>query len=196
MKVKTIHERLAEIYPKITDPAFRLSKGMGNEVGYHIFDYDPEHEMIVRNHVSYIKERINKDHQEIFIREFDLYEIVIEILEEKGYLEKNFQMEQRRDSAFILNATQKSLRLTLKNDLVIQYIADRVEDNDIVFITGVGKVFPFLRSHTILNNIHKAVDQLPVVMFFPGQYNGQTLMLFNELKDDNYYRAFPLVDYR
>ena len=127
---------------------------------------------------------------------FDLYEIVIAILEEKGYLQKNFEMEQRRGSAFVLNATQKSLRLTLNNDLVIQYMKDRVQSNDIVFITGVGQAFPFIRSHTILNNIHRAVGRLPVVMFFPGKYNGQSLMLFNELKDDNYYRAFPLVGYR
>lgn len=194
--MKTIQERLAEILPKITDPSFRESKGMSNEVGYHIFDYDPEYEMIVRDHVAFMKERVNKAGSDIYIREFDLYEIVIAILEEKGYLQKNFEMEQRRGSAFVLNATQKSLRLTLNNDLVIQYMKERVQPNDIVFITGVGRAFPFIRSHTILNNIHRAVGRLPVVMFFPGKYNGQSLMLFNELKDDNYYRAFPLVGYR
>ncbi len=31
------------------------------------------------------------------------------------------------------------------------------------------------------------------VMFFPGTYNEQELILFNEIKDDNYYRAFRLV---
>jgi hypothetical protein len=37
------------------------------------------------------------------------------------------------------------------------------------------------------------LDETPVVMFFPGSYDGQELRLFNTLKDDNYYRAFPLV---
>ena len=192
----TIHERLDAIYQKITDPAFRESKGMSNEVGYHIFDYDPEHEMIVRDHIAYLKDRINKEDADFYIREFDLYKIIIDILEQKGYLQKNFEMEKKKGSGFVLNATQKTLRLTLNNDLVIRYMGDRVQPNDIVFITGVGKAFPFIRSHTILNNIHKAVGRLPVVMFFPGQYDGQSLMLFNELKDDNYYRAFPLVGYR
>ncbi len=194
--MKTIQERLAEILPKITDPSFRENKGMSNEVGYYIFDYDPEHEMIVRDHIAFIKDRVNKEGSDLYIREFDLYEIVIAILEEKGYLQKNFEMEKRRGSAFVLNATQKTLRLTLNHDLVIQYMKERVQPNDIVFITGVGRVFPFIRSHTILNNIHRAVGRLPVVMFFPGKYNGQSLMLFNELKDDNYYRAFPLVGYQ
>lgn len=194
--MRSIHERLDEILPKITDSSFRENKGMSNEVGYHIFDYDPEHEMIVQEHIAFLKERVNKEGSPVFIREFDLYEMVISILDEKGYLQKNFEMEQKRGSAFVLNATQKSLRLTLNNDLIIRYIEERVQPTDIVFITGVGRVFPFIRSHTILNNIHKAVGQLPVVMFFPGKYDGQSLMLFNELKDDNYYRAFPLVGYR
>lgn len=193
-KVKTIHTRLDEILPVITNPSFRENKGLGNEVGYHIFDYDPQHEMLVRNHIAYLKERVNQQNSSHFIREFDLYEIVLEILDQKGYLQKNFEMEQKKGSEFILNATKKALRLTLQNDMVIQYIAERVNKDDIIFITGVGKAFPIIRSHTILNNIHKAVDQIPIVLFFPGKYDGQSLMLFNELKDDNYYRAFRLVE--
>lgn len=193
--MKTIHERLDEILPKITHSSFRENKGLGNEVGYHIFDYAPEHEMIVRKHVEFIKERVNTEQSGLSIIEFDLYEIVLEILEEKGYLQRNFEMEAKRGSQFVLNATRKSLRLTLNNDLVIKYIADRVEGHNIIFITGIGKVFPIIRSHVILNNLYKAVAEIPVVLFFPGRYDGQDLMLFGEFKDDNYYRAFQLVDY-
>lgn len=174
--MKTINKRLDEIMPKITHPSFKENKGLGNEVGYHIFDYQPEHEMIVRNQVAFLKEQINNDQSEQRIIEFDLYELVLEILDDKGYLQKNFEMEQKKGSQFILNATRKSLRLTLNSDLVIKYIAERVQDGDIVFITGVGKVFPIIRSHVILNNLYKAVGQIPVVMFFPGRYDGQELM--------------------
>ncbi|MFS0645744.1 DUF1788 domain-containing protein [Siminovitchia sp. 179-K 8D1 HS] len=193
--MKTIRERLDEILPKITNPSFRKNKGLGNEIGYHIFDYEPEYEMLVREHVAFLKEHVNNSHSNQRIIEFDLYEVVLEILDSKGYLEKNFQMEQKKGSQFVLNATRKSLRLTLDNDLVIKYIANRVEENDIIFITGIGKAFPIIRSHVILNNLYKAVDQNPVVLFFPGRYNGQDLQLFGEIKDDNYYRAFQLVDY-
>lgn len=193
--MKSIHKRLDQILPKITDSSFRENKGLGNEVGYHIFDYDPEYEMIVRNHIEFLKEHVNNDTSNQRIIEFDLYEIVLEILDTKGYLQKNFTMEQKRGSEYILNATRKSLRLTLNNDLVMKYIADRVQDNNIIFITGVGKVFPIIRSHIILNNLFKAVKEIPVVMFFPGRYDGQELRLFGEIKDDNYYRAFQLVEY-
>lgn len=193
--MKTIRERLDEILPKITNLSFRENKGLGNEIGYHIFDYEPEYEMLVRDHVAFLKSQVNTSASNQRIIEFDLYEVILEILDSKGYLEKNFQMEQKKGSQFVLNATRKSLRLTLDNDLVIKYIADRVEENDIIFITGIGKAFPIIRSHVILNNLYKAVGQNPVVLFFPGRYNGQDLQLFGEIKDDNYYRAFQLVDY-
>ncbi|MFD1067997.1 DUF1788 domain-containing protein [Oceanobacillus locisalsi] len=191
--MKTIHERLDEIFPRITDSSFQENKGLGNEVGYHIFDYHPEYEMLVRNHVAFLKDRINHDSSSQRIVEFDLYEVVLEILDDKGYLQKNFQMEEKKGSSYVLNATRKALRLTLNNDLVIQYIAERVQENDIIFITGIGKVFPMIRSHVILNNLHKAAGQIPVVLFFPGRYDGQELQLFGEIKDENYYRAFQLV---
>ena len=119
---------------------------------------------------------------------------MLEILDGKGYLQKNIEMEKKKGSEYVFNATKKTLRLTLKNDMIVEYIVDRVEPNDIVFITGVGKAWPIIRSHTVLNNLHKAIDQVPVVMFFPGEYDGLELVLFDEIKDDNYYRAFQLVD--
>lgn len=192
--MKSIQQRLDEILPRITEPTFRKSRGLGNEIGYHIFDYDPKFEMLVREHIAYIKERMNMVQSDIHIREFDLYEIVLEILENKGFLEKNFEMEKKKGSPFVLNATKKALRLTLNNDLVVKYIEDRVQPNDIVFLTGIGKAFPIIRSHTVLNTLQKRVDQVPVVMFFPGNYDGQELVLFGEIKDDNYYRAFQLID--
>ena len=81
-----------------------------------------------------------------------------------------------------------------KSNELLSYIKSNTPDNSIVFLTGVGKCYPILRSHKILNNLHQFVDNVPVVMFFPGKYDGQSLMLFSEIKDDNYYRAFKVVD--
>lgn len=191
--MKDIYQRLDEIIPKIVEPNFRKNKGLGNEIGFYVFDYNPKYEMLVRDRVKFIKEKVKATHG-LNIVEFDLYEIILELLDSKGYLEKNFQMEEKRGSEQVFNATKKSLRITLDNDLMIKYIADRIDGSDIIFLTGVGKAWPIVRSHTILNNLHRIVEEQPLVMFFPGTYNGGTLMLFNQLKDDNYYRAFQLID--
>ena len=191
--MKDIYQRLDEILPKISEPNFRENKGLGNEVGFYIFDYNPEYELLVRDRVEFIKERA-KSANGLNIIEFDLYDVIIEILDTKGYLKKNFEMEDKRGSEKVFNATKKALRLTLDNDLVVKYIEERIDGNDIVFLTGVGKAWPIIRSHTILNNLHRIVEKQPLVMFFPGNYDGGSLMLFDYLKDDNYYRAFQLVD--
>ena len=192
--MKTIHERLDQILPKIMDQRFREGRGLGNEIGFYIFDYDPEDELIVREHIAFLKQKVNNDNSEITIREFDLFDITIEILESKGYLEKVFSMESEKGTSAILNPIKNTLRLTQKNDLIVDYIRTRIKNNDVVFLTGVGKVWPIIRSHTILNNLHAVVDNVPLVMFYPGTYSGQDLHLFDEISDQNYYRAFTLVE--
>src|SRR5690606_13692768 len=153
---------------------------LGNEIGYYIFDYDPEHEIIVREHIKFLKQKINNDGMDFSIREIDLYEIMIEILAEKGYLKKVFEMEKKKGTDAILKPIKNTLRLTQKNDLV--------------FLTGVVKIWPIIRSHTILNVLHSVIDHIPLIMFYPGTYSGQDLNLFDEISDQNYYRAFKLVE--
>jgi len=192
--MKNIYQRLDQIYSIIMDKSFRENKGLGNEIGFYIFDYDPKDEIIVRDHIAFLKQKVNQENHEIRINEFDLYEIILEILEEKGYLEKVFQMEEKKGTSAILTPIKKTLRLTQKNDLVVNYISQRVQENDIVFITGVGKAWPVIRSHTILNALHAVLDFVPAIMFYPGTYSGQDLVLFDEISDQNYYRAFKLIE--
>ncbi|MDR9786284.1 MAG: DUF1788 domain-containing protein [Peptococcaceae bacterium MAG4] len=192
--MKTIYERLDEILPIITDKRFRENKGLGNEIGYYIFDYDPEDEIIVREHIRFLKQKINNEGMDFYIRELDLYEIMIEILEQKGYLKKVFDMEKKKGTDAILKPIKNTLRLTQKNDLVVEYIREMVQENDVVFLTGIGKIWPIIRSHTVLNVLHSVIDRVPLIMFYPGTYSGQDLNLFDEISDQNYYRAFKLVE--
>lgn len=189
-----IYERLDKILPKLQERRFRENKGLGNEIGFYIFDYNPSDELIVREHIKFLKHKVNNEDSEMEIKEFDLYEIILEVLENKGYLKKVFELEKQRGTEHIINAVKKTLRLTQNNDLVVEYIRDRVESNNIVFLTGVGKAWPIIRSHTVLNTLHSVIDYVPVVMFFPGVYDGLELKLFDEIKDDNYYREFKLIE--
>ncbi len=192
--MKTIYERLDEILPILTDSRFKENKGLGNEIGYYIFDYDARDETIVREHINFLKQKINNEDIGVAIKEFDLYEIMIDILVGKGYLQKVFDMEREKGTDAILRPIKNTLRLTQKNDLIVDHIRERVERNDIIFLTGVGKVWPIIRSHTVLNVLHSVIDHVPLIMFYPGTYSGQDLHLFDEISDRNYYRAFKLVE--
>ena len=67
------------------------------------------------------------------------------------------------------------------------------EYGDVLLITGVGKVYPFMRSHNILDNIQYLFSDIPVLMLYPGTFNGQDLGLFGKFLDGHYYRAFNLI---
>lgn len=192
--MNTLEERLDKAEAMIKKPSFRKNKGLGNEVGYYIFDYPPEQELLVRERVDYIRKKNEQSDDEYRIVVFDLYEIIIEILKEKGYLEKCYEFEKKRGFDRITKAVGNMLRITAKDSLIVNYIRERTPEKAIVFLVGIGKSYPILRSHTVLNNLHQVIDNVPVVMFYPGKYDGQELILFGEIKDDNYYRAFKLVE--
>lgn len=192
--MNTLEERLDKAEAMIKKPSFRKNKGLGNEVGYYIFDYLPEQELLVRERVEYIRKKNEQSDDEYRIVVFDLYEIIIEILKEKGYLEKCYEFEKKRGFDRITKAVGNMLRITAKDSLIVNYIRERTPEKAIVFLVGIGKCYPILRSHTVLNNLHQVIDNVPVVMFYPGKYDGQELILFGEIKDDNYYRAFKLVE--
>lgn len=190
----TLEERLNKVEEMIARPSFRENKGLGNEVGYYIFDYPSKDELTIRSRVEYIRKKYEDSSDGFQVVVFDLYDIMIEILKEKGYLEKCFELERNKGLDRVIRAVGNTLRITDADSLIVKYIQERTPDNSVVFIIGIGKCYPLLRSHTVLNNLHQVIDQVPVVMFYPGKYDGQELILFGEVKDDNYYRAFKLVE--
>ena len=180
----SFEERLNRIEDKISEKSFRENKGLGNEVGYYVFDYDPRAELEVRNHIAYLKDRINNGNKDFRIIEFDLFHTMIQVLEEEGYLE-----------AFLADSLVETLGLDETNELnlIISKILQEDLTDSVVFLTGVGKCHPIIASHNILNNLHQVLDSVPVVMFYPGEYSGQDLKLFGTMDSRNYYRAFRLV---
>lgn len=192
--MRPIEERLDEMEIKIQSPSFRKNSGLGNEVGYYIFDYHAEDELTVRERIAYIKDRSSRSSDEYKVIEFDLYDIAIEILKDKNYFDKCFELEKKKGIAKVSSAISNLVRLDSTDGLIVKYIKERTPEKAIVFLTGIGKCYPFIRSHKVLNNLHQVVDGVPVVMFYPGRYNLQDLLLFGEIEDGNYYRAFRLIE--
>ena len=188
-----LNKRLDEMEAAIKKPSFRTSSGRANEVNYWIFDYPPERELEVRERIEYMKKKNSKGTDDFELVVFDLYDIIMDYLEGKNFMDKCFQFEKKKGLDRITKAVNNSMKINDDDSLIVQYIKDHTPENAIVFLTGVGKCYPILRSHKVLNNLHQAFVRVPVVMFFPGTYNEQELILFNEIKDDNYYRAFKLV---
>lgn len=191
--MRDLNERLDEMEEKIRSPKIRQTSGRANEVNYWIFDYPPEKELEVRERIKYMQNKNAKGGEEFDLVVFDLYDIIIDFLEKNDFMDECYKFEQKKGLERITKAVSNSMKINDDDSYIVQYIKENTPENAVVFLTGVGKCFPILRSHKVLNNLHQAFVRVPVVMFFPGIYNEQELILFGEIKDDNYYRAFKLV---
>lgn len=192
--MSTIHDRLDQIQEKIKEDKFIEGRGLGNEISFYIFDYEPEHELIVREHIKTLKEIFKDGRYNRWILEFDLYKMLLEIAREKGIYHLIFEKEANEGKDALFQALSHFARPEIFLEKIVETVNEL--NCNVLLITGVGKIYPFVRSHTILNNLQEKVDHLSVIMFYPGTYDGQSLNLFNQFKDDNYYRAFPLVDHK
>lgn len=189
----SFEERLDLMESEIRKPVFRKNKGRANEVNYWVFDYPPQQELVVRQRIEWMKQKNEKGGDDFKLVVFDLYDLTIDLLEKEGFLEQCYRFEEKRGMDRIVKAVGNLLCINDDNSLIVQHIEQNTPENAIVFLTGIGKCFPMLRSHKVLNNLSQSFGRVPVLLFFPGTYDEQSLNLFDEVKDDNYYRAFRLV---
>ena len=185
-------ERLNYILPRLTSRDFLDSKGLGNEIGFWIFDYPPDRELDMRSFFKgTVLPALAKQVPALRADTIDLLQLVTNLLEERKLLDKamDMQLSKGNDSALA------ALRSVLKEDKIAQKIAAQhdIANLDLLILTGVGAVYPMLRTHTLLSALHPIMGNTPLLLFFPGRYDGHSLRLFNTLTEDHYYRAFRLV---
>ena len=184
-------DRLNQILPKMISDEFLRGTGIGNEIAFYIFDYPPEEELRVREHIRFLLDHIPKQKPGLRVKHINLFAFVLEYLKSRNLLDKALKMQQEKGN----EALKKALSGPLHENKLAAVFADvaQPDQHDLVLLSGVGSVWPLLRSHTLLNNLHPIMGRTPLVMFYPGRYDGQSLRLFGKLMNNNYYRAFKLV---
>lgn len=192
---RSLTERFNELEDRMVSVESLTRYGTANDMKFYIFDYNPQDELVIRKEVQKLIE-INHD-----IIEFDLYEMMLKIINEQGYMEDVIQAESDYDKQHLLSEIFQPILSVEEDDNEFLNEFKKIADDGtkIILITGVGKSYPIIRSHTILNNLQSIFKRNPVVMMYPGRYEtkkAMTLRLFDRLDDDNYYRAFPLVERR
>jgi hypothetical protein len=183
-----VAKRLELLEPTIASQAFLQRTGLGKDLAFHIFAYDAACDPLVAGYIPKLIDSLAA--RDIRICQINLYQLVLEVLTARGVLQKAFDLEASKGTA----AAAKAIgRLIIPSALIDAMKPHLAHPHEVVFVTGVGAVWPLVRSHTILNNLHDVVTNVPLLMFYPGTYSGQGLQLFANLTDDNYYRAFPLL---
>jgi hypothetical protein len=189
--IDTLIVRLNQILRRVTSDAFLHSTGLGNEIAFYIFDYPPEAELRIREHIRFLLEHIPKTKPGVRVQHVNLLDFALEFLCQRKLLNKAIEMQQTKGDQFVLRQLAAILH---PNKIAPAFAAvAQPEQHDLVLVSGVGSVYPLLRAHTLLNNLHAVMGRTPLVLFYPGRYDGQALRLFGKLQNDNYYRAFKLV---
>jgi hypothetical protein len=187
--MEDISAKFTHLFNVISTQRFLKKEALGGEIPFFISAYDAKQELKVGESIKLLKNKLETSG--ITVLEINLYDLTIEILEEKGGMQRMFDIEKTKSKDKFLRALQSTLNI---HQILMPKIREKIDEANakVYFLTGIGLVFPFIRSHNVLNNLQNIAKDAPTVAFFPGDYNGHTLNLFGLMKDDNYYRAYNI----
>ena len=193
----TRKERAEHLYRVITSERFLTKQGLGNEVPFFICPFPAEDGLTMIEDRLDLIERIG--HAGVTVLDLSLYDISLGLFEERGILEDVLAAEPDMAKSELRELLQGVLDV---HEHLIPKIAKAIaaRSHDVIFLSGVGEVYPYIRSHNVLNNLQSTAKDKPMVLFFPGSYthstaSGRSLDLFGLLHDDKYYRAFNILNY-
>lgn len=189
MKIENIPKKFEDLCHKIKDKHFLEMKALGGEIPFYITSYNPRQHVEVEKNIKLLKKNLETSGIEVL--EINLYNLCLNILKEQGLLNSVIEMESDMPKDNLLSSLQGILDI---ENTIVPVIHNMLEDSSckVVFITSIGNIYPYIRAHNILNNIQSIIKKVPMVLFFPGEYDSLSLKLFGLLKDNNYYRAFNL----
>jgi hypothetical protein len=184
-------DRLNQVIDRLLSRELLANAGLGNEIGFYIFDYEPEHELHMRAYLQTIEDQLPKRKPDLRFAHINLFELIIDYLKDRKLLDKSFQLQKSKGDEALL----KALSGPLEAKKVAEYFVNKSnpEEQDLILLSGIGSSWPLIRSHSLLNSLHPLIQNTPLVIFYPGKFDGQGLRLFGRLKQSNYYRAFRLV---
>jgi hypothetical protein len=199
-----LNDRLNKILPRLVSDEFLSGSRIGKEMAFYIFDYPPEDELQVRAHVQFLLDAIPKKKPGLRVGHVNLFDFVLDYLKARNLLDKALTMQRQRGD----EALKKALAGPLHAEKLAPLIAAaaRPAEHDLVLVSGVGSVYPLLRTSGLLSNLQRVMGGTPLVLFYPGRYDQMTLKLFGKLglsasfegagktkQSEHYYRAFRLV---
>lgn len=185
--MRDLMERLDNLKEEIQKKEFLEGKGLSNEVNIRIFCYAPSKEMIVRHFVEQI---IVDQSLDCNLKEVNLYKIFLSICDDKRITKGASAMEEKKGKEYLIQQIQ---RFANNKTFVEKMQYSPHEHGDVLLLTGVGEVFPFMRIHSLLEALQPEFSDIPILVMYPGKYDGRFVRLFDKMEPNPYYRAFNIV---
>ena len=185
--MSTLTERLDTLRTLIQEPEFLEGKGLSNEVNIRIFCYDPKDEMTIRH----FTEKLMADQSlNCHLIEYNLYKVFLSICDDKRITDRVAQKEEKKGKQFVLD----QMKRMASNTAFIQKMQYQPHEvGDVILITGVGEAFPFIRVHALLEAMQPHFNDVPILVMYPGTFDGRSVKLFDKLAPNPYYRAFSTI---
>lgn len=188
--MNNLMERLDNLRKLIQEPDFLEGKGLSNEVNIRIFCYDPKEEMAVRH---FTEKLVVDQNLGCHLVEYNLYKVFLSVCDKRHLTDRIPALEAQKGKRYTLE--QLIGGSGKRGPAGIEAIADVIrneshERGDVILITGVGEVFPFIRLHALLDTLQKQRFNVPILAMYPGCYDGRYVRLFEVLPPNPYYRAF------
>jgi hypothetical protein len=190
----SLQDRFQHLARLIASERFLKMQGLGNEVPFFICPFPPHEAVAMEQMVRQLANRLNQNGVRVLA--INLYDLCVELLQERGIWELVLETEPTVSKTEFKELLQGVLD---PEDYLVPAIAAKMGAAafDVMFLHGVGEIYPYIRSHNILNNLQSTAKAQPTVLFFPGKYTqsaekGASLDLFGLLHDDKYYRAFNI----
>ena len=190
---------------------FLLMRGLNNDLPFYICEYRAgeatEMQRLQRQLINTLQ-NLNVpvlSGRGVKVLDINLYDLCIELLKAREgsaagsrLWDEILAVEADTEKDGLLELLQNVLSI---KEYLIPAIAERLQQTefDVLFLSGIGEIFPYIRSHNVLNNLQSTAKTKPTVLFFPGEYRhsleqGASLELFGLLHDDKYYRAFNIYE--
>ena len=191
---ENMQERFHHLFSVISGKRFLQRQGLGNEVPFFICPFQIKEAVEMERLQKQLVNRLEQSGVQVL--EINLYDLSIKLLKERDIWEQILNLE--------VSVPKDQLKELLQGVLdpeahLIPAIAHKMAatEFDVLLLSGIGEVFPYIRSHNVLNNLQSTAKEKPTVLFFPGEYThslevGASLDLFGKLHDDKYYRAFNI----
>ena len=188
-----IPARFQHLLKLISSERFLKMQGLGNEVPFFICPFPPQDSVGMEQMAGQLANRLAQNG--VHVLQIQLYDLCVELLTERGIWEQLLDVEPAVSKAEFMELLQGVLDVELHLVPAIAAKMAQADEFAVLFLTGIGEIFPYIRSHNVLNNLQSTAKARPTVMFFPGRYTqsleqGASLELFGVLHDDKYYRAF------
>ena len=185
------------VYEVLRSERFLKMEGLSKEVPFFIYHFPPFWALEVDGMRDRVQTKLQSD-DGLSIVEINLYDLTIELLKDRGVWAQVLNLEPTMDKAEFREVLQGMLD---PHDHLAPAIRAQLDaqPSDMVFLTGIGEVFPFIRTHTVLENLQSVVTGRPMLAWFPGTYeftqtSGHQLRALNLSASDSYYRAKDILE--